>query len=211
MALTSFALGAAFVKSADDAVKLQHSFRETTNLLTYGGEKASEATRNVGKMQDDASKYSVRYGVSQRKIADGYQELVKRGYDSNQALGAQKSLLQASIASGDDYSDVVHNATTTLESFGMRAKTTSGMIKNTKTVVNQMAYASDLTATDFQSMGKAMEYVGATAHLSGITLHETASSIGILSNNGLEADKAGTGLRKALVSLQSLVKRQFRL
>ncbi|KRK48192.1 NlpC P60 family protein [Secundilactobacillus kimchicus JCM 15530] len=203
MALTSFALGAAFVKSADDAVKLQHSFRETTNLLTYGGEKASEATRNVGKMQDDASKYSVRYGVSQRKIADGYQELVKRGYDSNQALGAQKSLLQASIASGDDYSDVVHNATTTLESFGMRAKTTSGMIKNTKTVVNQMAYASDLTATDFQSMGKAMEYVGATAHLSGITLHETASSIGILSNNGLEADKAGTGLRKALVSLQS--------
>ncbi|MDN6024250.1 MAG: phage tail tape measure protein, partial [Lactobacillus sp.] len=34
-------------------------------------------------------------------------------------------------------------------------------------------------------------------------LSETASAIGILSNNGLEADKAGTGLRKVIVSLQS--------
>lgn len=203
MAITSLAIGAAFVKSASDAVKLQHSFRTTTNLLTFGGEKAGEATRNVSKMQRDASKYSVRYGISQRNIASGYQELVKRGYSSNQALGAQKSLLQASVASGDDYNDVVKNATTSLESFGLRAKSTNGMIKNTKTVVNQMAYASDLTATDFQSMGKAMEYVGATAHQSGLSLHETASSIGILSNSGLEADKAGTGLRKVLTSIQS--------
>lgn len=199
----SLAATAAIGASIKGAMNLQDSYKRTNNLLTTGGENAAEAQRNVNQMQKDGARYSAKYGVSQKSIADGYQELVKRGYDSNQALGAQKSLLQASIASGDSYSDVVHNATTTLESFGMRAKSTTGMIKNTKTVVNQMAYASDLTATDFQSMGKAMEYVGSTAHLSGVTLHETASAIGILSNNGLEADKAGTGLRKSLVSLQS--------
>nr|WP_235187801.1 phage tail tape measure protein [Lactococcus lactis] len=66
-----------------------------------------------------------------------------------------------------------------------------------------MAYAADMTATDFQSMGVAMEYVGASAHQSKLSLSETASAIGILSNNGLEADKAGTGLRKVIVSLQA--------
>ncbi|WP_225417104.1 phage tail tape measure protein, partial [Limosilactobacillus reuteri] len=35
----------------------------------------------------------------------------------------------------------------------------------------------------------------------GFSLSETASAMGILSNNGLEADKAGTGLRKVINSL----------
>lgn len=203
----SLAVGAGMAYSAKTAMDLQQSYKETTNLLVNGGEKQKEAQKNVNKMTQDGAKYSQQYGKSQKELASGYEELVKRGYTSNQALGAQKSLLQASIASGDSYSDVVHNSTAALESFGMRAKSTSGMIKNTKEVTNEMAYAADATATDFSSMGTAMTYVGATAHQSGMSLHETASAIGILSNNGIEADKAGTGLRKALVSLQSPTKR----
>lgn len=203
----SLAVGAGMAYSAKTAMDLQQSYKETTNLLVNGGEKQKEAQKNVNKMTQEGSKYSQQYGKSQKELASGYEELVKRGYTSNQALGAQKSLLQASIASGDSYSDVVHNSTAALESFGMRAKSTSGMIKNTKEVTNEMAYAADATATDFSSMGTAMTYVGATAHQSGMSLHETASAIGVLSNNGIEADKAGTGLRKALVSLQSPTKR----
>lgn len=154
-------------------------------------------------MTQTQSELSVKYGKTQKEIADGYQELVKRGYTSAQALGALPTMLQASVASGDDFTDVVHNSTAALESFGKRADDVAGMTKNTKEVVNQMAYAADMTATDFQSMGVAMEYVGASAHQSKLSLSETASAIGILSNNGLEADKAGTGLRKVIVSLQS--------
>ncbi|GAK32093.1 hypothetical protein WOSG25_350010, partial [Weissella oryzae SG25] len=112
-------------------------------------------------------------------------------------------MLQASVASGDDFTDVVHNSTAALESFGLKSDSVAGMTKNTKKAVNEMAYAADATATDFQSMGTAMEYVGATAHQSGLDMSETASAIGVLSNNGLEADKAGTGLRKVISSLQS--------
>ncbi|WP_419298921.1 phage tail tape measure protein, partial [Acinetobacter calcoaceticus] len=39
-----------------------------------------------------------------------------------------------------------------------------------------------------------------------MSLSETASSMGLLSNNGLEADKAGTGLRKVINSLVSPTK-----
>jgi phage tail tape measure protein, TP901 family, core region len=77
------------------------------------------------------------------------------------------------------------------------------MAKNTSKVVNEMAYAADMTATDFQSLGKGMEYVGNTAHQAGFSISETASAMGILSNNGLESDKAGTGLRKTINSLVS--------
>lgn len=199
----SLGVGAAFVYGAKKAIELQHEYKVTNNLLTTGGESARTSLKATKQMQADGAKYSIQYGKSQKSIAEGYQELTKRGYTSEQSLGSMKSMLKASVASGDSFSDVVHDSTAALESFGMRANSTSGMIRNTKKVTNEMAYAADLTATDFHSMGIALSYSGVSAKQAGLSLSETSSAIGILSNNGLEADKAGTGLRKTLTSLQS--------
>ncbi|KRN02162.1 SLT domain protein [Levilactobacillus senmaizukei DSM 21775 = NBRC 103853] len=203
MAITSTAIGAAMVKGANDAIKLQNQYRVINNLAVYGGEKQSKVTKNVGKMQNQAAKYSTQYGVAQTKLSAGYEELVRRGYDSNQVLAAQKTFLQGSLASGDDYTDVVHNGAAALEQFGMRTKNTNQMMQNTKTVINQMAYAADLTATDFQGMGDAFRYVGNTAHTANQSVAETAAGVGILSNAGMEDTVAGTGYRKVLNSFLS--------
>ncbi|MBL1058546.1 phage tail tape measure protein [Ligilactobacillus salivarius] len=178
-------IGAAAVDGAQKASDLQNAYVKTFNLLTTGGEKAVEATKNVAKMQAEGKEMSVQYGVSQQKIADGYQELVKLGYSSSQALGSMRTMLQASVASGEDFNDVVHNSTAALEAFGMKVDGTKKMAENTKKAVNEMAYAADMTATDFNSLGKAMEYVGPSAKSLGLNIGETASAIGILSNNGL--------------------------
>lgn len=194
-------VGAAALSGAKKASTLQNSYKQTTNLLITGGEKAAEATKNVSQMQADGEKYSIKYGKSQKAIAEQYQELIKRGYTSKEALGAMRSELQASVASGDDFSDVVSVASQTVDAFGMRTNNTAKMTKNTRMVVNELAYASDMTATSFQSTGKAMEYVGDTANSMKVPLSMASSAIGELSNHGLEADKAGTGLRKVLISL----------
>lgn len=200
------AIGAGFAFGAKKAIELQNSFKQTTNLIKNGGETQKEAISGVNKMQRDAASDSIKYGKSQKSIADGYKDLVKRGYSSKQALGAMRSELQASVASGDDFSDVVEVSSQTLEAFGLRTKSTAGMIQNTKKVTNELAYAADLTSTGFSDLGVGMSYVGSTAHQAGFSLSETASAMGILSNNGLEADKAGTGLRKAINSLISPTK-----
>ena len=178
-------IGAAAVDGAQKASDLQNAYVKTFNLLTTGGEKAAEATKNVAKMQAEGKEMSVQYGVSQQKIADGYQELIKRGYSSSQALGSMKTMLQAIVASSEDFNDVVHNSTAALEAFGMKVDGTKKMAENTKKAVNEMAYAADMTATDFNSLGVAMEYVGPSAKSLGLNIGETASAIGILSNNGL--------------------------
>ncbi|MBU7562670.1 phage tail tape measure protein [Pediococcus ethanolidurans] len=202
----SLAVGAGFVYGSKKAIELQNSFKQTTNLIKNGGETQKAAISGVNKMQNDAAADAVKYGKSQKSIADGYQALVKRGYSSKQALGAMRSELQASVASGDDFKDVVSVSSQTLEAFGLRTKSTAGMIRNTKKVTNQLAYAADLTSTGFSDLGVGMSYVGSTAHQAGFSLSETAAAMGLLSNNGLEADKAGTGLRKAINSLISPTK-----
>lgn len=197
------AVGVAMFSGTKKAMDLQNSLKTTSNILYTDGEKYRDSLRETNKMMADAKKYSIEYGQSQQDIADGYQELVKQGYDGKQAIGAMKSELQATVATGDDFKDVVKTSTNVLDDFGMRAKTTSGMVKNTKRVVNELAFAADKSATNFQEMGTAMEYVGSTAHEARVSLNDTSAAFGVLSNRGIHADKAGTGLRKMLQSLAS--------
>lgn len=199
------AVSAAAVSGAKKAGDLEQTYREINNLATLGGEKQSEVTKNLTKMQEQGRTMSIKYGESQENIAKAYEDLIKRGYTSSQALGAMKTELQASVASGDKFSDVTTVSSQTLEAFGMKAKSSTEMLKNTKTVVNELAYSADATSTGFSDLGVGMSYVGSTAHQAGISLSETASAMGVLSNNGLEADKAGTGLRKVINSLNSEV------
>jgi TP901 family phage tail tape measure protein len=192
------AVGAAALSGAKKAGNLQQVYKEITNLAVTGGEKQREAIKNVTAMQRQGRDMSIKYGKSQQNIAEAFEDLVKRGYTTKQALGAMRTELQGSVASGDDFKDVVSVSSTVLESFGMRAKTVAQMTSNTKRAVNELAYAADMTSTGFKDLGYGMSYVGSSAHQAGFNLSETASAMGILSNNGLEASKAGTGLNQVI-------------
>lgn len=192
------AVGAAAISGAKKAGNLEQSYKEITNLAVTGGEKQKEAVKAVAEMQKQGRDMSIQYGKSQQDIAEAYEELIKRGYTTKQALGAMRTELQGSVASGDDFSDVVKVSSTVLESFGMRAKSTAAMTSNTKRAVNELAYAADMTSTGFKDLGYGMSYVGSSAHQAGFSLSQTASAMGILSNNGLEASKAGTGLNQVI-------------
>ncbi len=195
----------AAIKGAREAGALQQRYREINNLAVLGGEKQREVTRSIARMQEQGRNISIRYGKSQQEIAVGYEDLVKRGYSTKQALGALKTEVQASVASGDKFSDVTTVSSQVLDAFGMRANSTAKMLKNTKRVVNELAYSADATSTGFSDIGVAMSYVGSTAKASHVGLAQTASALGVLSNNGLEADKAGTALRGTINGLTNQI------
>lgn len=198
------AFGAGIGKAVSMSASLQQSWVTTRNLLQTGAKNASDARREVGRlstMQRDATNYSKQYGFSQKEIADQYTELVKRGYSANQSIGSMKAMLQAARASGDDFNDVVKNVSSTVDAFGLRTDNTAKMIQRTERVTNAMAYAADMTATDFKGMGEAMSYVSASAHQAGQSVETTTAAIGELSNAGIEGTRAGTGMRKVMNSL----------
>lgn len=200
------ALGTGIGKSVSMAAQLQGSWVQTRNLLEKGAKSARDAREEVGqmgRMERDAQQYSLKYGYSQKQIADQYQELVKRGYSAKESIGAMGSMMQAARASGDDYGDVVKNVSSTLDAFGMRQR---NVVENSKRVTNAMAYAADLTATDFKGMGEAMSYVSASAHQAGQSVETTTAAVGELSNAGIEGTRAGTGLRKMMNSLSAPTK-----
>ena len=201
LAATATTVGATLVSSINKAASLQKTMVENQNLMSTAGEKSASVQREVNQMYADGEKYSVQYGYSQKTIAQGYQELIKRGYDGKQSLGAMKSILEAARASGDDFDDTMKVTTSTLEAFGMRSETTAGMMRNTAKAADILAKGADVTSTSFKSIGEAMTYAGSSAKASGVSLKETTAILGVLSNNGLEATQAGTGLQRILTRL----------
>lgn len=198
-------IGATAISGAKELASVQQKYKEITNLAVLGGEKQKEVTKTVKDMQAQGRDMSIKYGKSQQEIAEGYEDLVKRGYTAKQALGALKAEVQASVASGDKFSDVTTVSSQVLDAFGMRANSTSKMLKNTKQVVNELAYSADATSTRFSDLGIAMSYVGTAAKNNKISIAETASALGVLSNNGLESDRAGTALRAIINGLTNQI------
>lgn len=199
------AIGAAAVSGAKKAGNLQQTYKEVNNLAVLGGEHQRNVTKAIAEMQRQGRDMALKYGKSQQEIAEGYEDLVKRGYTTTQALGALRTEMQASVASGDKFSDVTTVSSQVIEAFGMRAKTAKGMIENTNKAVNMLAYSADATSTGFHSLGDSVHYFGAAAKAQNISLAESASAVGVLSNNGIEGSMGGTAMRDIIERIGSQV------
>ena len=199
------AIGAAAVSGAKKAGNLQQTYKEVNNLAVLGGEHQRNVTKAIAEMQRQGRDMALKYGKSQQEIAEGYEDLVKRGYTTTQALGALRTEMQASVVSGDKFSDVTTVSSQVIEAFGMRAKTAKGMIENTNKAVNMLAYSADATSTGFHSLGDSVHYFGAAAKAQNISLAESASAVGVLSNNGIEGSMGGTAMRDIIERIGSQV------
>lgn len=167
-------------------------------LLNNGTQSASTLNQEMNSLGSQSQKWAQQYGESTKEINTGTEEIIKKGYTYNQVIAAMPTLLNAARGSGDDFNTVMSNITSTLEQFNMKSKDTATMTKNTKRVADDLTYVANKTAASFDDMGVAMSYVGPVAHSVGYSLEDTAAAIGLLSNNGILADKAGTQLRMAI-------------
>lgn len=192
---------AGFTYAAKSAIDFNSQIQAMGPLLTNGGTVTAKYKAQLEQLSASSMKWSKQYGVSTTNINEGMSEMIKRGYTAQQTLGAMPSVLNAAKASGDDFNTVMSVSTATLEQFGLKVNSTSGMLKNTQRVTDTLTYVSNATAAGFQDLGEAMTYVGPTAHSANISLEQTAAALGIMSNRGIEGSVAGTALRGALTRL----------
>ncbi|EAC6413300.1 phage tail tape measure protein [Listeria monocytogenes] len=192
---------AGMVKSTKAYLDFDNEVTEVNSLLRESGESAKEFGDRYTQVFDYAQKASVKYGVASEQTMLGMKEMVKKGYDINQTMASMPAIFNAARASGDDFETVMSVTTSTLEQFGMISKDTNKQMEYTNKVADVLTYVADKTAAGFSDMGTAMNYVGPISHSLGYSLTDTAAAVGLLSNRGIEGQKAGTGLRGMFTSL----------
>ncbi|MCG7827307.1 phage tail tape measure protein [Staphylococcus epidermidis] len=169
--------------------------------------KLKEQVSELGKTSQDMAK---QYGVAGESIRNGMNELIKKGFTFNQVTGAMPSILKATVASGDDFNSVMSVSSSVLEQFGLKVDDTNQMIKNTDRVTSVLTYTANKTSAGFADLGEAMQNVGPMAANNNQSLEDMASTLGVLSNRGIEGGEAGTYLMNALQNLATPTKEQAR-
>lgn len=190
----SLATGAGLALATKKAVDFDGQMQTTRALLKDTTSSVSQLNSQTEKMGESSKKWAKQYGISTSSINEGIQEVIKKGFTFNQTMDAMPAILDAAKASGDDFNTVMNVSTSTLQQFGLKAKDTSR-------VTDALSFVANKTASGFEDLGLAMQYVGPVARSVGMSVESTSSAIGLLSNAGIEGQKAGTALRGALSKL----------
>lgn len=194
-------IAAGLAIATKSAIAFDSQIKSIGPLLTNGGAVTAKYRSQLDQLGDASKKMSMKYGVSTTEINNGMAELIRRGYTTNQVLGSMPSILDATMASGEDMGTVMNATASIVEQFGLKTNSTAGTMKNTQRVTDSLTYAANATAAGFGDMSDAMSYVGPVASSLGLSVEQTAAAVGELSNQGIEGQKAGTNLRGMLTSL----------
>ena len=192
---------AGLTAATKSAIDFDSQIAQIGPLLTNGGRVTKKYQQQLDQMGESSKRWASQYGISTSVINDGMSELVKRGFTANQVIGSMPSVLDATMASGEDMGTVMQATASILEQFGLKSNNTSTQLKNTQRVTDSLTYAANATAAGFGDMSDAMSYVGPVAKSLNLSVEDTAAAIGVLSNQGIEGQKAGTNLRGILTSL----------
>ena len=128
------------------------------------------------------------------EVAQLQEEYAKLGFTTEEILAATEATVQLSEATGSDLAQSANVAASTLNGFRLEAD-------ETQRIVDVMAASFTSSALDLGKFEVAMRQVAPVAAEAGLTIEETTAFLGVLADNGIRAETAGTGLRNIFLTL----------
>ncbi|WP_126665231.1 phage tail tape measure protein [Haloterrigena salifodinae] len=181
------AMGGAAAKTAADFEKsMQQSISIMGDVSTAERNKLEKTARDVAKSTT----------MSHNQAAESYYYLASAGMDAAESMEAMPQVAAMAEAGQMGLQEATDVATDTLSAFGMEASELSKVTDTMTGTVNRHNQT-------MQGLGSAMSQVAPVASGLGMSIEETSAAIGMMGDVGIKAEKAGTGLRSALSSLQN--------
>jgi TP901 family phage tail tape measure protein len=190
VALAATAALGAFV-SLGSAVRIIANFETSMSRLGAVSRATAgelEALRDIAKDLGSTTEFSAS------QAADGLNFLAMAGFNASEAMAAIPSVLDLATASGLGLAEAADTASNIMSGFGIAAA-------DAAEVADVLAAASTRANTTVSQLGAAMSTVAPIASALDMSLEDTAAAIGVLSDAGIQGERAGTGLRGVLASL----------
>ena len=151
-------------------------------------------TGATGKTLDELSNLAREMGAttsfSATQAAEGIQFLGMAGLGTDEIMTALPASLQLASAGSLSLGEAADISTNIMGAMRLEAD-------DLGRVVDVLAQAARKSNTNVQQFGEGMKYVAPTASALKVPLEDTASMLGILASNGLQASVGGTSLNAA--------------
>jgi TP901 family phage tail tape measure protein len=146
------------------------------------------------KLREKALEMGAATQFSASQAADALGFLAMAGFSAAEAIEAIPDVLSLAAAAGMDLAEAADIASNVLSGFGKNAKDAGD-------VADVLAKAASVSNTNVSQLGQAMSTAAPIAAALGISMEETAAAIGVMSDAGIQGERAGTALRGVFASL----------
>lgn len=151
------------------------------------------------KLRDTAKTLGSTTEFSASQAAEGLRFLSMAGFNASESIAAIPAVLDLATAAQMDLGSASDITSNIMGGFGIAASQAAS-------VADVLAAASSRANTDVAQLGQAMSTVAPVSKTLGISLADTAAAIGVMSDAGIQAERAGTAMRGAMAALASPTK-----
>ncbi|MFJ4738701.1 phage tail tape measure protein [Streptomyces sp. NPDC088775] len=183
--------GGAIIYGLADIV---HEGNEYSSALLKFGEvtRASGAEMKAVGREAQALGADIRLpAATAAGAADAMVELAKAGLSATDSMRAARGTLQLAAAARTDVAMAARIEGDIMDQFAMKGSQATAVADTLANTVNN-------SSGELIDLYYAMKYVGPVAHGMGVTIQETATSVGLLGKAGIIGETAGTTLRGML-------------
>ena len=157
-------------------------------------------TSATGEEFDRLSERALRLGRTTRfsatQAADALVSLSRAGFSVDEALASVDDTLNLAQSASIGLAEAADITATAIRGFGLEAA-------DAERVTDVLVATSNKANTTVSELGQGIKFVAPIAAALGKSIGETSAALGVLSDSGLKATLAGTGLRRVLGELAS--------
>lgn len=187
-------LAGGVVAAFGEVIKTGNDF--TTELNTMQAVSSATADQ-MAQVSDRAKQLGNDIDLPSTSASDAaaaMTELAKGGFSVQQAMDGAKGTLQLAAAAQIDAATAATIQSQALQSFGLDASYAA-------TAADVLANAANASSAEITDISAGLAQSGAVANQFGLTIEDTAATLGVLSNAGIAGSDAGTLLKSALLAL----------
>ena len=151
-------------------------------------------TDEMGKLETQAKDYASTTVFMAQDVANAYQVMGQAGWAVDEMLDSMAGTMSLASASGEDLGDTTNIVVDAMTAFGYSADQAGHF-------ADVLARASADTNTSVALLGNSFQACATTAGGMGYSVDDVAVALGIMANNGLKAETAGTALTTALTRM----------
>lgn len=177
-------------------IRLGNGYQSNLNTLQAVTQATGAEMQRVGQIAHELGSDLTLPATSAADAAAAMVELVRGGLNLDEAMTAARGTLQLAAAAQVDAATAAEIQATALNQFGLEADQAAR-------VADVLANTSNAAAGSITDIGFSLKYVGPVARSLGVDIESTAAAIGLMANQGIVGEQAGTSLRGVLASLSA--------
>jgi len=170
------------------------TFSQFENSMTKVMTVTGATTDEFKMLTDEAKRLGRTTQFTAAQVSDLQLVLGRKGFDPTAIKDMTGSILDLSLATGEDLNLAAKSVSSTLNTFGLEASEAAR-------VANTLASATTEADIQLSTFTTAFSMAGASASSVGVDIEELSAMMGVLMDSGIKASTAGTGLRKAFMRL----------